>query len=290
MLIQLGVTYPVPTLPEPIAAPVAADADTAIAEETAAPVIEETTEIPGVLRHLQAGKFKGVADIRLRIVFQKQLAELAEQQAIARATEASETMVSNLAAEIRGFTNPAPAADTDNPDTNAVAADTQVAEPSDVESALANFQATVDAATSSLGDGDGLNLADYGATLQAAFDTLASNLEKALRPAASGIEANLEVAIRAGETTDLDLTVTADVSDGSDTDSTGVAEFLASLRDMFAQELVTLLESAETRDILPPLSEPRGNGRAFDKFKAIYEDMTAIEAVAEDNTNIDVEA
>jgi hypothetical protein len=288
MLLQLGVTYPVPTVPEPIIAPVAVDADTGMAEETAAPVIEEPTEVPGVLRHLQAGKFKGVADVRLRIVFQKQLAELAEQQAIARATEASETMVSNLAAEIRSFTNSAPAAEADNSETNAIPADTEAVEPSGVESALADFQEAVDAATGSLADGNGLDLTDYGAKLQAAFDTLASSLETVLTPAATGIDASLEVAIQAGDTTDLDLTVTADIS-GSDNYSTGVTEFLASLRDMFAQALGTLLESAETRDILPPLSEPRGNGQAFDKFKAIYDELNAVDANIDD-PGIDVEA
>jgi hypothetical protein len=69
-----------------------------------------------------------------------------------------------------------------------------------------------------------------------------------------------------------------------------VTDFLASLREMFAQELTGLLESAESRDPLPPLSEPQGNGRAFDKFKAIYDELSATDAVLDDNANIDVEA
>ena len=50
------------------------------------------------------------------------------------------------------------------------------------------------------------------------------------------------------------------------------------------------VESAENMEIMPPLSEPHGNGRAYDKFQAIYDDMNAGDAAAEDNTNINVEA
>jgi len=287
MLIQLGVTYPVPTVPEPITAPVVPDGDGGFAEETAAPVIDEPAEIPGVLRNLQAGKFKGVADVRLRIVFQQQLAELAEQQAIARASEGSDTMVSNLAAEIRSFTNAAPAVDTDTAETGPVAADTEATGASAIDMAIGDFQESVGNATSALGDG--LDLADYGATLQAAFDTLAGELENALTPAQSEIETSLEVAVQEGEAADLNLTVTAEISGETDTDSTGVTEFLASLREMFSQELGRLLESAETRDILPELSEPRGNGQAFDKFKAIYDELNAVDADTKDPI-INVEA
>jgi hypothetical protein len=109
MLIQSGISFTVATATQTADAGVAPATGTGMADDAVAPEIQgapiEEAQTPGVLRHLQAGKFKGVADVRLRIVFQKQLAELAEQQAKARATEGSETLVANLAAEIKGFSS-----------------------------------------------------------------------------------------------------------------------------------------------------------------------------------------
>jgi hypothetical protein len=90
MLIQSGISFTVATATQTADAGVAPATGTGMADDAVAPEIQgapiEEAQTPGVLRHLQAGKFKGVADVRLRIVFQKQLAELAEQQAKARAS------------------------------------------------------------------------------------------------------------------------------------------------------------------------------------------------------------
>jgi hypothetical protein len=294
MLIQLGISLPVTTVPQTTATAPVTETSGGIAENTVAPEMEsapvDESNIPGVLRHLQAGKFKGVADVRLRIVFQKQLAELAEQQAQARAQEGSAALVSSITSEINAFVEtPEPAA-TQTAVTEPVAVAAEATEPASVETAIAEFQDAVSVATNSLGGGDGQNLPDYAATLQAAFDSLVSNLEIALTPEAETIAANLQVTIQAGDTEALDVSVTATLGAESAADPMSAMDFLASLREMFAQELTTLLESAESRDILPPLSEPHGNGRAYDKFKAIYDEMNAADPVAEDDTNINVQA
>jgi len=294
MLIQLGISLPVTTVPQTTATAPVTETSGGIAENTVAAEIEsapaDESNIPGVLRHLQAGKFKGVADVRLRIVFQKQLAELAEQQAQARAQEGSAALVSSITSEINAFVaTPEPTA-TQTAVTETVAVAAEATEPVSVETAIAEFQDAVSVATNSLGGGDGQNLQDYAATLQAAFDSLVSNLEIALTPEAETIAANLQVTIQNGDEQALDVSVTTTLGAESEADPMSAMDFLASLREMFAQELTALLESAESRDILPPLSEPHGNGRAYDKFKAIYDEMNAADKVAEDDTNINVEA
>lgn len=292
MLIQLGASFPVPVAPQPVATAPVSGVGNDIAEDTVSPESESApateAKVPGVLRNLQAGKYKGVADVRLRIVFQQQLAELAEQQAIARAAEGSETLVSNVAGEIRAFVASPIPTEAEPADADPVIAED--AEQSGVEVAITEFSDAVSTATNILGDNQELNLQAYESTLQTAFDALVSNLEIALTPEAENVMADLQVTIQDGDEQALDVSVTATVSAESEADATNATEFLASLREMFAQELAALLETAEPRDILPPLSGPHGNGRAYDKFKVIYDEMNAADPSAEDNTNIDVEA
>ena len=294
MLIQLGISFPVATARQTADTSVAPAAGNGIAEDSVMPEIQgapiEEAKIPGALRHLQAGKFKGVADARLRIVFQKQLAELAEQQAKARATEGSEILVANLAAEIKGFSLPTDPAEADAAVTEAAAVDTEVMAPMDVDTAIADFQGAVNTATTGLVESEGLDLQAYAATLQAAFDSLVSQLKITPGPDAEVPEPTLPVADQEHVVETTDVTQLADHLTEIDANVTSVTDFLAGLRDMFAQELTGLLESAESRDQLPPLSEPQGNGRAFDKFKAIYDELSATDAVLDDNANIDVEA
>jgi hypothetical protein len=294
MLIQSGISFTVATATQTADAGVAPATGTGMADDAVAPEIQgapiEEAQTPGVLRHLQAGKFKGVADVRLRIVFQKQLAELAEQQAKARATEGSETLVANLAVEIKGFSLATDPAEAEAAVTEAAAVDTEVMAPMDVDTAIADFQAAVNTATTGLVESEGLDLQSYAATLQAAFDSLVSQLEIALSPDAEVPETTLPVADQENAVETTDVTQLADDLTEIDANVISVTDFLASLREMFAQELTGLLESAESRDPLPPLSEPQGNGRAFDKFKAIYDELSATDAVLDDNANIDVEA
>ena len=295
MLIQMGISLPVTTVPQTTATAPATETSGGIAENTVAAEIEsapaDESNIPGVLRHLQAGKFKGVADVRLRIVFQKQLAELAEQQAQARAQEGSAALVSSITSEINAFVatpEPAEAQNRSYENRRRGCRSDRARERRNRH--CRNFRMRSASRTNSLGGGDGQNLQDYAATLQAAFDSLVSNLEIALAPEVETVAANLQVTIQDGDTEALDVSVTATLSAESEADAMSAMDFLASLREMFAQELTALLESAESRDILPPLSEPQGNGRAYDKFKAIYDAMNAADPVAEDDTNINVEA
>jgi hypothetical protein len=51
-------------------------------------------------------------------------------------------------------------------------------------------------------------------------------------------------------------------------------ELLANLRAEFEATLAELREGIESARSMPELSEPRGNGKAYAKFLAIYSEMT----------------
>ena len=72
------------------------------------------------------------------------------------------------------------------------------------------------------------------------------------------------------ETDDTDPSET-DYQDGSTVD---LETAIASLTQNFEEALARLLESADTASHLPPLSSPpSGQGKAYDKFLAIYEGL-----------------
>ncbi|MHC4213704.1 MAG: hypothetical protein ACYSWP_10070, partial [Planctomycetota bacterium] len=51
--------------------------------------------------------------------------------------------------------------------------------------------------------------------------------------------------------------------------------FLGELAGMFNASVEGFIESLNSVSVLPPLSEPNGNGAAYEKFLAIYNDMIA---------------
>ncbi|MDH3977991.1 MAG: hypothetical protein OEU86_05695 [Gammaproteobacteria bacterium] len=284
MLVQSSVTQSMMTVTQTTQA---SPAQKTVAEEVMAPELEgESTDkekMPGVLRHLQAGKFQGTADVRLRLVFQEQLAAMAEDQAKDRAPEASATLVSNIAAEITGFMTPADPVDAEAVELGAAPAEVQ--ESANIETAMTEFENAVSAATTSLVEGEGLELQTYETAMQTAFSSLVEQLEVALTEDAGTLEPALLATITEPAVLAEDTIEVADVN----TDATHVTAFLEGLSDMFTQELAGLLESAERQDILPPLNEPAGNGKAFDKFKALYEGLSASDSAMDDSPQIDVQ-
>jgi hypothetical protein len=94
----------------------------------------------------------------------------------------------------------------------------------------------------------------------------------------------------ASSTTDVDATTGQSgaasqepVTVASDTPPSPVPNTdLDSLAQFFADELAKLLSSVGSASQLPPLaSEPTGNGKAYDKFVAIYNELTGQTRAAE---------
>ncbi len=68
--------------------------------------------------------------------------------------------------------------------------------------------------------------------------------------------------------------------------------FIESLTSSFETALGTLMDGLSQSNVLPELSEPEGNGRAYDKFLQIYNQMQDISSTDEnsaESTYFDVE-
>ncbi len=71
-------------------------------------------------------------------------------------------------------------------------------------------------------------------------------------------------------------------SDQAVESETNFHDFISNLRTTFAESLNELTNALNDSKILPALSEPNGNGKAFDKFLAIYNNLQGVDA---DNHN-----
>ncbi|MCH7792272.1 MAG: hypothetical protein IID31_08345, partial [Planctomycetes bacterium] len=117
--------------------------------------------VPGVIRLLEAGHFKGVADVRLRINFHDQL----EQRATDNATDTLRTDADELVKTT--------ASKTDEVLTSFA---TDKASREAVQASLGEFSESVDATLATALKGDDLDLDAITSDLRAAFDDLVGGL------------------------------------------------------------------------------------------------------------------
>ncbi len=274
----------------------------------------------GVIRLLEAGHFKGVADLRLRINFHDELAARAGAAGTQTATDGTAALSDQVTAQaqelIGGW---------------GLDEESQAA----ADDLLTQFESATQAALGeSVQDGkiDTTRLADL---LRTAFQTFAGGLA-GLAPAAGPVEppagdtaedgtsgspaADLPADMPAGTDTPapaetvptseastaeapvVDGGTSADtqaqpppqpVGDASGDPAPSLDPRIEPLAQFFADELTNLLTSVADAGQLPPLtSEPSGHGKAYDKFLAIYHGLNGQTPQAEptggDDESVDV--
>lgn len=205
----------------------------------------------GVLRLLQEGHFKGVADVRLRVVFHERLEQLAQQ----RGAEAFGDGIGTLAADLKTKVHELlPGADE-----------------AELAPLLDEFTKAAGQAAEQLKAG-GTDLEASVEALRAAFADVLRQLEERLASAPATMVEDTED----GTTTvDIDLTPLpgepGEAPLPEETASPGTANPLQGLEEWFASALATVQEGASSAQALPPLSPPHGNGGAYAKFLEAYE-------------------
>jgi len=255
--------------------------------------------VPGVLRLLEEGHFRGVADVRLRINFHEQLAARAQAAAVPVAAEGTARLADAVTAAAADVLAP-----------YATDAQTKAA----VDGLLSTFDEAVAAAGDAIGSDGAIDVNALETSLQSAFDDLLAELrsllaEPAVEPQADGPAAPVPAdttepgavdAPTSGGTVLTDPTAPATIyvggavaqpvaADGpvtpaptetnpstetGDNESGTVppssTDALAALTDAFHEALSILLSSIDSALQLPEPTPPSGNGAAFDKFVAIY--------------------
>ena len=244
----------------------------------------------GVIRLLQEGHFKGVADVRLRINFFDEL----QAAGAANAGRALDSGVQSLI-DTLGDTTGGPLAallETEGMTTDDLVALTDGFK-QDAEEILAQLRSgetdlngaldALEAALLSLAEPAGLadkpsaepptELAAEPAAEPAA-DTVADTIPEMAADIAAETEAPVV------NTEDLSTTITAAAQDQEGieaTDQPANTPVLQTAYDGLRAELANLMadlrQSVADTQALPPLSSPRGNGQAYAKFLEIYNSM-----------------
>jgi len=257
------------------------------------PPEEESEKIPGVIRNLLKGHFKGVSDLRLRIVHAEKLQAL-EEAKLEEALENETGFMGDFDAklsELLAFADaPDPAAvpeivevpvavavgeGVEVPDAVTVPESVDAVDPLplpvDPEVLTADQQLYAGLASEQIAGLLELENPSKGQVLGmiGELETTVGNLLISLgAPAAEPVEAPI-----AGEAVEG----VEGVVDPLPVDPPSELDILiASFVDVLIPDFLTSLSEFSSNlgeSVLPELSEPRGNGKAYEKFLAMYNDM-----------------
>ena len=216
-----------------------------------APPTDEAQKLPGVIRNLMEGHYKGVADVRLRLVHADHIAalQLEADEGLAAATRAS------TVGELQG------------------AVDAFVAENSTGDEA-------VDGALGAAASAFNTDVGQANSSLEAALATLEESLRRVLQPVGAAVE-NPGTEVVVGEPEDG-----VSEADPATQGATAIAEPGVvgtqleeddPIRDLMAQ-LRAIVDAAQAdptaQSLLPPLAADKGSGKAYAKFVELYRAMS----------------
>ncbi len=239
-------------------------------EEDVEPVETEKEAGKGVIRNLINGHFKGVADVRLRINFSEQIAAL-EQNELAKATESGLSALS----------------DTINNEINAALESEKIDEETSVllASALETFNSEISQLKTNLPQSDNLL-----SEIRSSFDNFVLSAKPAIE---EPVEPEPPIT---GETILAEEVIIPDAEQpvgdiiAEEEPQFSIDQFLTDLISTFDAELELLETTLANTSVLPEISEPNGNGKAFDKFMTIYNDMkSSINPNTENSPNNDID-
>lgn len=214
--------------------------------------VQGEEKVPGVIRNLEAGHFKGVADVRLRINFFEQLSTRAASAAIPVVQDAASSLADEVGSGVDSLVE-------------SLALEAEEGEA--IAALFAEFSSEVDSAVATLGDEGRLNTQSAGDSIQTAFDSLLAQITASLNPTEPDEEA-------------VD---TSTESPGDDDPTVGMEDALQTLQAMFDEAFASLVATISDATVMPDPAEPTGNGAAFDKFLAIYNNLRGLEPTVDEN-------
>ena len=249
--------------------------------------IPEGTELPGVIRNLLEGHYKGVSDVRLRINHFEALQAIEQQQLQALIEDNAgllESIDQNLTELLNYTAEP----------TAPQQISTDIA-PADVEETQDSDGLTQEQQESAVDASEKVNeLLSFENQPKDTLLTLVTNLRSALTGLADSL--NSPVSSTINETPEIPVVPVDDggpESAGADaTNGEGgegdmetppvqppsafeilVSAFIEDLNSVFLAALDELTKNLSEIEVLPELSEPNGNGSAYDKFLVLYNEL-----------------
>lgn len=223
-------------------------------EDVGGEVSEAKTK--GVVRLLQEGHFKGVADVRLRINFHDELTQLSIQSVqvdFGDQVEQFEQGVDEAFATLLSAVE---------------ATEEQAVAATDL---FDGFKASIAELTSGFVEGGGTDFSSVATQLGSAFDAFVLELEALFAPDPA-VEPEEGVLPVEGDVVALsEVVTTGDIPEGVDGVEVVLSPFEA-FRAELGAALGELAEAVEqSAQTLPELSDPQGNGAAYAKFLEMLE-------------------
>jgi hypothetical protein len=221
--------------------------------------------VKGVLRLLEEGHFKGVADVRLRINFREELAEMEDQRLREVTEEKVDSILESVATVLESgeFT------------------EEQVATVEQFQGELVNSVTELkdEFIAADEPDKEGLT-AGLENRFEALIESLSTALVAGIAEAPGGD--NLIAEEDAAENVALVTPLAEDEEPAPATSPLPEIEsdfqtFMENIRAAFEAALEQLATSLNEFDILPELSEPTGKGVAYQKFVAMYNEVWNID-------------
>lgn len=272
------------------------------------PIVEqmsEDTDAEGVLRLLLEGHFKGVADVRLHINFYDELAaiEAAQLQAVAEENvdgvlDAVGAVVGMLAEEGEPTEEPPvelpveppielpieppgepPVEPTVEP-TGESAGEPTPEVPAEVAELQETFAQTVYQLRDDFLAAEAPSADALVAGMQSAFEEFVAALEEALASDTGDVTTDETAPDEGGDepgSVEAAAEQGGEVTEPPPESEPGLEAFIAELRAAFEAAMAMLIDAFDGVTVFGELSEPSGNGVAYDKFLAIYNEMRGVE-------------
>jgi hypothetical protein len=195
---------------------------------------KNTESSKGVLDLIQEGHFKGVADVRLRINFSDELVAIEQSQTKQAVSQKMDGILEAVSSTLKSA---------------------ELTETS-LDAFIDPFEQAIDKSREDF----------LGAEVQSE-SILISELESALENLVTSLTQELSSTAAEGPE---EGNVLADVGIVEDTPLSGL---ISALKAAFSTAMDDLSEILSNANILPELSAPNGNGVAYEKFLAIYNEM-----------------
>jgi hypothetical protein len=239
-------------------------------------------KVKGVVRLLQEGHFKGVADVRLRINHFEELSGLEHESLAQAAEEGLPALLDAVNSQVQFLLD---------------SGELTGEQASGVSEAQALFNTQVEEAVGAFVNGHGIQASALVQDVQSAFDALAdalspllTALEGAVAEAVTapvetkaGTESVVATAVRVETVGALEASAATSAAVESEPVPTAEAPpesvlegYLGDLRASFDTALGQFGSGVAEASTLPPVSEPSGNGKAYAKFAAMYQELYGV--------------
>ena len=257
--------------------------------------VVENEKVRGVIRLLQEGHFKGVADIRLRINFFEELSAMENGEIQKVAGEKVQALTDLVNKNLEDLLS----SDNLSEEQATLSENLSEEQATSISEQMETFTQSVD-----LIKEDFLNTAqpskeDLISRLNSNFEEFIASLNLVLLPPDTelpgtestddiptienlGIEELITMNPAEEENDGINEIIEPDQAEGPETI---FQDFIQNLKTTFAEAMNELTNALNDIKILPDLSEPNGNGKAFDKFLTIYNNLQGIDENNQNSTD-----